>query len=301
MIPSKRSLTPWTIATVLQVGLLCLCLQPLTVQAQQLEIVAAENFYGDIAAQIGGEYVHVTSILTNPEQDPHLFEASAATARALHAARLVIYNGVQYDPWMTGLLGASKSDTRKELVVGALTGHKSGDNPHIWYDPRTMPLVAKAVADALSEMDPAHTGAYAASLGRFMQSLTPLEEKIESIRQSHPRIAATATEPVFGYMAEALGFSMRDLPFQLAVMNDTEPAASDIVRMERNLRTHQVSVLFYNSQASSRAALRMKKAAFDAHVPVVGVTETLPPGKNYQAWMLDQLVALGAQLPGSGK
>ncbi|MGH8821381.1 MAG: metal ABC transporter solute-binding protein, Zn/Mn family [Rhodoferax sp.] len=257
-----------------------------------VNIVAAENFYGDIAKQIGGAHVDVVSILSNPEQDPHLFEASPATARALAKASIVVYNGVDYDPWMRPLLQGAASSKRVEIVAGDLLGRKTGVNPHLWYDPATMPLVAKALTNALNKADPANEADYEARLRLFDASLDPIAAKIASIRKVHTGVSVTATEPVFDYMATALGFKMRNERLQLAVMNDTEPSARDVAAFENDLKTHNVSILFYNRQASSVAAKYLLNIATAAHVPVVGVTETEPAGATYQSWMLDQLEAV---------
>ncbi len=262
-----------------------------------IPVVAAENFYGDIAKQIGGGNVAVTSILTNPDQDPHLFEASASVARNLSAARLVIYNGIDYDPWAPKLLGAAKSADRRVIVVADLIGKKPGDNPHIWYDPATMLALAKALANELASADPAHAADYARNRATFEQSLQPVQAKIASLRSRLSGAQATATEPVFGYMFDALGMSVRNASFQLAVMNNTEPSVSDVVAFENDLKTHQVKLLVYNSQASDPVASRMEKLAKAAHVAVVGATETEPPGKTYQAWMLGELDAVDHALP----
>lgn len=267
------------------------------VPSKPLPIVAAENFYGDVAKQVGGSNVLVTSILTNPDQDPHLFEASASVARNLSAARLVIYNGIDYDPWVGKLLGAAKATDRKAIVVADLIGKKSGDNPHIWYDPATMLALARALSEALTASDPAHGAEYARNLATFEQSLQPIQAKITAL---HARLAGTpvtATEPVFGYMFDALGMTVRNAPFQLAVMNNTEPSASDVAAFENDLKTHQVKLLVYNSQASDPVAARMEKLAKAAHVPVVGATETEPPGKTYQSWLLGELDAVDRALP----
>ena len=266
-------------------------------QAKPLPIVAAENFYGDIAKQIGGTNVAVTSILTNPDQDPHLFEASASVARNLSAARLVIYNGVDYDPWAAKLLGAARSADRKTIVVADLIGKKPGDNPHIWYDPTTMLALAKALADALGTSDPGHAADYARNLARFEQSLQPIQAKMAALRTRLAGTPVTATEPVFGYVFDALGMTVRNAPFQLAVMNNTEPSASDVAAFENDLKTHQVKLLVYNSQASDPVAARMEKLAKASHVPVVGATETEPPGKTYQAWIMGELDAVDHALP----
>jgi zinc/manganese transport system substrate-binding protein len=265
-------------------------------QDAKIPVVAAENFYGDVVQQLGGDRVDVTSILSNPDQDPHLFEASPKTARALQHASLVVYNGADYDPWMTKLLTASKNDTRKTLVAAELVGKKSGDNPHLWYDPATMPVVARAVSAALASADPAHKAAYDANLAKFLDSLKPIAGKVAALRSQYARAPVTATEPVFGYMSDAIGLDMRNQRFQLAAMNDTEASASDIAAFERDLRERRVRVLIYNSQATEALTKRMLTLAQQSHVPTVSVTETQPAGKHYQQWMLAQLDALGNAL-----
>ncbi|AUT58585.1 metal ABC transporter solute-binding protein [Paraburkholderia terrae] len=265
-------------------------------QDTKIPVVAAENFYGDVVQQLGGDRVDVTSILSNPDQDPHLFEASPKTARALQHASLVVYNGADYDPWMTKLLNVSKNDKRKTIVAAELIGKKSGDNPHLWYDPSTMPAVARAVSAALASADPAHKAAYDANLAKFLDSLKPIADKVAALRSQYAHVSVTATEPVFGYMSEAIGLDMRNQRFQLAAMNDTEASASDIAAFERDLRERRVRALIYNSQATEALTKRMLKLAQQSHVPTVSVTETQPAGKNYQQWMLAQLDALGNAL-----
>ncbi|HEY3912258.1 MAG TPA: zinc ABC transporter substrate-binding protein [Stellaceae bacterium] len=264
--------------------------------AAPLRIVAAENFYGDIARQIGGGEVAVTSILSNPDQDPHEFEANPSTARAFAAARLVIYNGADYDPWAVKLLAASPSSSRETIVVARLVHRKAGDNPHLWYEPGTMPALAAALAGTLAKLDPAHQADYAQRLASFRKSMIPLDREIAALRKKYFRTAVTATEPVFGYMADALGLAMRNPGFQLAVMNDAEPSASDIAKFEQDLRSRAVKVLLYNSQTSEALTRRMRMIATKAGVPVIGVSETEPRGKDYQEWMLSQLQALDRAL-----
>ncbi|WP_186113810.1 metal ABC transporter solute-binding protein [Burkholderia gladioli] len=269
---------------------------PAAAQTAKLQVVAAENFYGDVIKQIGGANVSVTSILSNPDQDPHLFEASPKTARALQHANLVVYNGADYDPWMGKLLAASKNATRKTIVVADLVGKKPGDNPHLWYDPATMPAAALAISAALGAADPSHKADYDANLAGFLASLKPIDAKVAALRARYKGVPVTATEPVFGYMSDAIGLEMRNLRFQLATMNDTEASATDIAAFENDLRKRQVKVLIYNSQAEEPMTKRMLKIAKDASVPTVSVTETQPAGKTFQQWMLAQLDALGAAL-----
>jgi zinc/manganese transport system substrate-binding protein len=267
------------------------------VRAEPVRIVAAENFYGDVAQQIGGADVKVTSILSNPDQDPHLFEVSPSVGRAVSAAEIVIYSGIDYDPWMEKLLQAARSTRRTTIVVAALAGRKTGDNPHVWYDPSTMLMLAKALSEALSAADPGHKARYEQGCARFEEALQPIQAKVAELRGRLAGTPVTATEPVFGYMFDALGMQVRDLSFQLAVMNNTEPSASDVAAFEDDLKAHRVKLLVYNSQATDPIAIRMEKIAKASHVPVVGATETEPAGKNYQAWMLSELNAVERALP----
>ena len=264
--------------------------------AAPLRVVAAENFYGDIAEQIGGAEVEVRSILGNPDEDPHLFEASPSVARALAAARIAIYNGIGYDPWMAKLLHAASGRDRKVIVVAELVGRKAGDNPHIWYDPATMPALAKALAAALGAADPAHRALYLDRLEGFTRSMRPIEARVAALRARLEGVPVTATEPVFGYMLAALGLKSRNARFQLAVMNNTEPAASDLAAFENDLKSRRVAMLLYNRQASGPLARRMVTIAKAASIPVVGASETEPPGENYQAWMSGELDAVGRAL-----
>ena len=264
-----------------------------------ISIVAAENFYGDVAQQLAGPDATVTSVLSNPDQDPYLFEASPSVARNLSAAAIVVYNGADYDPWMTKLLAASGATSRKVIIVANLVHKKPGDNPHLWYDPATMPIYAKALAAALAERDPSHKADYDQRLQVFLTSLRPLEATVADVHGRFAGTPVTATEPVFGYMATALGLKMRNERFQLAVMNNTEPRASDVAAFENDLRKHQVHLLLYNSQASDAAAQRMVRIAQQSKIPVVGVTETEPAGKTFQDWMMGQLNAVAQALSNS--
>jgi zinc/manganese transport system substrate-binding protein len=260
--------------------------------AAPIKIVAAENFYGDIAKQIGGPDVSVTSILSNPDQDPHLFELSPSVARDVSATRIVIYNGIDYDPWMEKLLGAARSDDRKTIVVADLIGKKIGDNPHIWYDPVTVSALAKKLSDTLIAEDLANKAGYEQRLARFEESLKPIHGKIGELRQRFAGTPVTATEPIFGYVFDALGMEVRNQTFQHAVMNNTEPSASDVASFENDLKTHRVKLLVYNSQATDPTADRMRKIAKAAGIPVVAAVETAPADENYQSWMMNELDAV---------
>ena len=273
---------------------------PGTANASAISVVAAENFYGDIARQLGGPGVAVTSILANPDQDPHLFEISPSTARALSAAQVVIYNGIDYDPWMRRMLAATRAPARQVIVVSSLTGQRPGDNPHIWYQPATMALLAGALAARYAALDPVHARLYAQSLAHFQASLAPVLARIADLRRRLHGIQVTATEPVFGYLFEALGMVSRNQGFQLAVMNETEVSASDLAAFETDLRSRRVRLLVFNSQASDTVADRMRAIAIASGVPAIGVTETEPAGTTYQAWIMRELDALDRAVPVAG-
>lgn len=286
----------WTKLTA--TALLFGCWTTFPAAADPLALVAAENFYGDVAQQIGGGDVAVTSILSSPDQDPHLFEASPSTAKQLAGAQIVISSGADYDPWMEKLLAASKAPGRKEIVVADLAHKKSGDNPHLWYEPATMKALAKRLTADLIAIDPAHKADYQKRDEAFVASLKPLEAKIAEMKKKYAGAPVTASEPVFGYMAEALGLKMRNEKFQLAVMNNTEPSVSDVAAFEDDLKGHKVKVMLFNAQASEPAVQRLVKLAEDEKIPVVGITETEPAGKTYQDWMLSQLDALNGAMAG---
>lgn len=257
--------------------------------ALAISIVAAENFYGDVAAQIAGTHAQVRSILNNPDQDPHLFEASPSVARAVSGANIVIYNGLDYDPWIERLLDASPNSERKTIVAGTLVRKKPGDNPHIWYDPMTMIVYARALAGALSAGDPSNSADYRRNLRRFTSSLEPLERRIAALRSSLGGSPVLVTEPVANYLLDALGMNVLDKRFALEVMNNTEPGAVEVAAFETALAQHRARLLVYNRQATDPVAARMRALAMRYGVPVVGVTETEPKGASYQQWMTGQL------------
>lgn len=266
---------------------------PFTVQAADVPIpvVAAENFYGEVAAAIGGDRVSVESVVVSAEADPHDFEPPASVARAVADARIVIMNGAEYDHWMERLVDASDTADRVVIDVAGLVGAVEGDNPHLWYDPRAMPAFAAALAGELTSLDPEGAAEYKSRSNAFVASLQELNQKIETIRDRHAGVPVTATEPVFGLMAEALGLDMRNEDFQRAIQNESEPSARQIAGLEADIRDGEVKVLFYNSQVVDPLTERLLAAAQESGVPVVGITETMPEGGSYVGWMLDQLDA----------
>ncbi len=289
--------------TAVVTGLACLLLVPSVTAAppSRIKVVAAENFYGDIVGQLTGDHVSITNILSDPNVDPHAYETNARDAAAVANARLVIQNGLGYDTFIDRLIAASPNPQRTLIVVANLTGHKRGDNVHIWYDPPTMPKVAQAVVNFLIRIDPGSAASYRDWYRVFQASLQPLTRKIAALKTRYAGAPIAVTEPVFYYTAQAIGLNvLTPMAFQKAIEEGVDPPATAVAQMEDQLRKHQVRVLLYNRQTVSPITTRMQQFAKQLGIPVVGVSETLPSRKTYQQWMLGQLDELDAAL-GQGK
>jgi zinc/manganese transport system substrate-binding protein len=264
----------------------------------RVRVVAGENFYGDIAAQIGGRHVVVTSVLHDPNADPHLFEPGTATGLAVAQAALVIQNGAGYDSFMGRLEAAAPSPRRVVVTVADVLGVGGTDaNPHVWYDVPRLPAVARAIAAGLLRADPAHRAAYRAGLRRFDRSLAPLDRAVARIRARFARTPVAYTEPVPGYLIAAAGLrNLTPAAFARAIEDGSEPSPEAVAQMTALMHDHRVRVLLVNDQAMSPITSRMRAAAATAGIPVVGVSETLPQGLTFQGWQLAQARALDRAL-----
>lgn len=259
--------------------------------AEPLRIVAVSSVYADIARQLAPADAVVSSILGSRDQDPHEFQPGPATARALVGAHVVIYNGAGYDPWMPKLLGG-QAGTRQVVVVADVLHRPLGANPHFWFGVSAMPALATAISAALARADPAGMSGHTKRLEAFHASLGPLNDAVTAFSAKYKGVPVTATEPVFGLMTAALGLTMRNERYQLAIMNETEPRPSDVAAFEADLRTRRVQVLIHNTQVSGSTVRRLLRMAEASGIPVVGITEAKPDGLGYQAWMLDRIAAL---------
>jgi zinc/manganese transport system substrate-binding protein len=260
-----------------------------------INAIGAENEYANVLGQIGGRYVRVSSILNNPNTDPHTFEASAQVAQEVSSADLIVSNGVGYDSWITRIESAAPNAKRKVIVVQNLLGLPDNTpNPHLWYDPTTMPAVARAMAADLSALQPAHKAYFQANLAKFNSSLTPWLNAIAQFKAAHPAVTAATTEPVADYLLTAMGIhNLTPFPFQADIMSGTEPAPQDIALENGFFSKHTVKVFAYNQQVVSALTRSIRENAIKAGVPIVGVYETMPtPGYDYQTWMLAEVNAL---------
>ncbi len=259
-----------------------------------IQAVGVENEYANVIAQIGGPYVQVQAIETNPNTDPHTFEASPKVARELAQAQLVVRNGLGYDTWARKILAAHPSHARKVIVVQDLLGlPENTPNPHLWYKPETMPKVAAAVAAALSEMMPSHKDYFAKQVQAFDASLQPWYQGLAAFRKEYPHTPVAVTEPVADYMLEAAGCEIKTpWSLQAAIMNGTDPAPQDVSTQNALLKKREVKVFLYNQQVTDSLTQSFLQTAQSAQVPVVGVYETMPTGYDYQRWMMAELHAL---------
>jgi zinc/manganese transport system substrate-binding protein len=262
--------------------------------SRPLKVVAAENFYGDLALDIGGSHVSVISVLSNPDTDPHLFEPGTRAGLAVAAADVVIVNGAGYDEWMTKLLDAAPSSHRRVLTVAALL-HVSGadPNPHLWYDAPALPAVVAGIGAAMSRADPTHDLDYRAGIARTTSSLGPLLTAVTALRFRFAGSPVAYTERVPGLMLAAAGLRvLTPSSFARSVEDGTDPTPADESAMTRLLSTRRVKVLLYNEQATSALTVRLRRVAQSAGVAVVPVTETEPAGQSFTAWQLSQVQAL---------
>jgi zinc/manganese transport system substrate-binding protein len=261
----------------------------------QIVAVGAENEYANVISQIGGRYVAVAAIESNPATDPHTYEASPSVAQVVGAAKLVVQNGLGYDTYMNKIEAASPNSSRKVIDVQKLLGlSDSTPNPHLWYEPTTMPAVARALVADLSTLEPAHAAYFAANARRFDASLAPWYQALRQFAARYPHVPVAVTEPVGDYMLRAAGATiMTPFTLQADVMNGVDPAAQDITLQNNLLAGHGVKVLLYNQQVTDSLTETFLSAAKKHGIPVVGVYETMPtPGYDYQSWMLAEVRAL---------
>jgi zinc/manganese transport system substrate-binding protein len=256
--------------------------------------VGAENQYASVISQVGGKYVQVSAIESNPNTDPHTFEASASVAQTVSQAKLIVQNGLGYDSYMDKIESAAPSDGRKVIVAQHLLGlPDSTPNPHLWYRPSTMPKVAKAVAAALAAIQPAHAAYFRAHLAAFNRSLQPWYQALAKFKAAYPGTPVATTEPVGDYMLQAAGTrNLTPFAFQAGIMNGVDPSPQYVSLQTGLFNQRKVKVFLYNQQVTSSLTATFLSAAHRNGIPVVGVYETMPTGYTYQSWMLAEVQAL---------
>jgi zinc/manganese transport system substrate-binding protein len=259
-----------------------------------LHVVAAENFWGDIAAQLGGARAEVQSVVTDPNADPHEYESNANDARAVADANLVIVNGAGYDTWTDKLLAASPNAARRVLVVADLVGRRQGDNPHFWYDPDYVLEVADGITAEYRSLDTTGASYFDKQRSAFATALQPYTQRLTEIKQRFAGVPVGATESIFTYMAGYLGLRLISPPeLMQAISEGNDPPAESVVVFQNQIAQRAIKVLVYNTQTATAVTTNLKAEAAQQSIPVVGVSETLEPEKtSFQDWQARQLVAL---------
>jgi zinc/manganese transport system substrate-binding protein len=263
-----------------------------------LQVIAGENFWGSIAAQLGGSHVSVTSIVTNPSTDPHEYESSATDARAFATADYVILNGAGYDDWGQKLLSGNPSPSRKVFTVAGLLNKKPGDNPHFWYNPDWVDKVADRITADYQALDPTDSSYFTQQRQALATALKPYHDAIAHIRSTSSGVPVGSTESIFVYMAQALGVNLISPPeFMQAISEGTDPPAQTVAEFQNQISQHQIKALVYNTQTSTPITDNLKQLATKNGIPVVGISETVEPANaSFQDWQTRQLISLQAAL-----
>ena len=273
--------------------------QPKTSKTSQvsngvIQVVAAENFWGSIAAQLGGTHVKVISIVTDPNADPHEFETNTSDALDFAHADYVILNGAGYDDWGQKLLDANPANGRKVLDVADLLGKVAGDNPHFWYDPDYVQKVINQITVDYQSLDPADAAYFNQRQTALESALAPYQQQIQAIKQTYGGTPVGGTESIVVYMADALGLNLISPPdFMNAVSEGNDPPTQSVAAFEQQINQKQISVLIFNNQTVTSMTTNLKQLAAAQGIPVVGISETMePPDTTFQAWQYAQLTAL---------
>jgi zinc/manganese transport system substrate-binding protein len=261
----------------------------------RLSVVAAENFWGSIAAQLGGEGVDVQSIIVNPDTDPHSYEPSAQDARTMAGAQLAIVNGVGYDNWVSRLLEASPASSRMTLNVGELLGLRDGENPHRWYFPANVRMVIGQIVADYDRLDPGDAGYFAQRRKLFeTRDLAPYDRLRRQIRARYAGVAVGYSESIFQGLGEDLGLKLvTPYSFVKAVAEGTDVTAADKRTVDEQAEDRKIAVWVFNSQNVTPDVQRVNEIAKANDIPIATVTETLSPASDsFEQWQVAQLEGL---------
>lgn len=252
----------------------------------QIQVVASVDFYGEAAKAVLGNHGKVTSIIDNPNLDPHDYEPTAKVAKNVAKSDLVLYNGIGYDSWMKKL---AKNGKVKQVRVGEdILNKKDGDNPHLWYSTKTMPAVANYLAEEFGKIEPSHKKEFEANAKKYIASLKPIQTTVDELKANSDNKLADVSEPVFDYSLQELGYRKNNNHFSKSVEDGTDPSPKDIKAMQDDIKSKKISFFVQNTQATDKTVDSLVSLAKENDVPVLKVTETMPKGQNYKQWMLSQ-------------
>lgn len=263
----------------------------------KIQIVAAENFWGSLVSQIGGNQVHVISLVNDPNADPHEYEVNASIARLFTKANYIIINGAGYDSWAQNMI--TSSDTGSLVLnVAQFLGKKNGDNPHFWYNPQYVNQIIEQMKNNLIRLKPSSSSYFSANYQSLQNKLKVYQNNLASIKKQFQGVKVASTEDIFYYMASASGLDLISPPeFMQAVANGNDPSAGSIVTFQNQLKNHQVKLLIFNSQTINPITDSMKKLASQSNIPTVAITETIqPPSQPFQDWMNQEILNIKSNL-----
>ena len=289
----KKVLVP-IIAIVVIIGILVIATaqtnQTTPSSLSKVQIVAAENFYGDIAQQLGGDKAQVISIISDPNTDPHEYESTVKDAQAVYKAQIVIKNGDNYDTWMDKLLSASPNSNRMVVSGANIAPDQLPDNPHIWYGINNVRAIAQVIAEDLKKQDPADSAIFESNLQTFDTSLQAIQQKMTDIKNKYNGTPVALTETIGLYQTKPMGLHvLTPIAFEQAIAEGNDPSADDVAKTNDQITKKQVRVLIYNSQTVTPITTNLQNEAKQNNIPVVPITETMPKNMHYQSWMMSQL------------
>jgi zinc/manganese transport system substrate-binding protein len=292
----RRTRAAWFLLFILTSFLLSACETTAlgaTSSDGKIQIVAAENFYGDMAQQIGGDHVEVSSILSDPNVDPHSYESNVNQVKAIARAKIVIANGGGYDDWMDNLLESTGTTDRTVIKGFDIATIKLLANEHVWYNPENAKTIAAEIAKTLKTIDAAHAADYTKNLQTFDAAVGKVEQKIAEIKARYAHTPVGLTETIFLYQTSLMDLNvLTPFAFQKALAEGNDPPANSVITTANQVNQHQIKVLIYNQQTQSAVTNTLQSDARQQSIPVIPVTETMPVDKTYQSWMLAQLDAL---------
>ncbi len=282
---------------ILLIGFVVVLINNGTRTNKSMTVVAAENFYGDLASQIGGYKINVVSMVSDPNADPHEFESSSKNAIEYANARLVIENGLGYDSWSDHLLSANPSLDREVIISGDLLGLKQGDNPHVWYDLSYVKIISKEIFIRLSKIDPPNRSYYSSNYSKLEMRLDSLVAKQNKISLNHQNTNVSSTESIFYYFAKSMNLNVVSPEnFMQSVSEGNDPSAISVAQFIDQLNSKTPSFLIYNLQTETPITQTMKNIAIKNNIKIIGITETMPTNSTYEKWISDELDVIDGAL-----
>ncbi|WP_124977409.1 metal ABC transporter solute-binding protein, Zn/Mn family [Ligilactobacillus salitolerans] len=257
----------------------------------KINITATTNIYGEVARAVAGNKGNVKSIINDPDTDPHDYDPAPTDAQEVAKSQVVIANGLGYDAWVGNLVKNGNDDLQYVRVGETVLKQKKGDNPHIWYDPQTMPKLARNLAQRFGKLQPKNKAYFNRNAEKYIKSLAPVQQKMDQVKktaQKQGKQEVYVSEPVFDYAIQAMNFTVGNKKFENDTEKGTDPAPSTIKAMQDGLKKKKIAFFVDNKQASSKTVSNFVELAQKNNIPILKVTETMPAKQNYRQWMVGQ-------------